>query len=316
MEVNYFLSQIVNAIISFFVLWQTSKFLKFKRNTADYAFLFIAIMFVLGSIFQIFFISLIKGISYTALLFAILIMCIQVFLWFYLIMKIYKISSKQAWKVAAILFIVGLITIPLISLVFPYTSPFKLPSTENLSCEERYSTFPLSGLSEDQKGEGLQTCLTNQAIDENNPLICEKTVSSDSCYSRYAINKKNETFCEKLPENIKYNCYFSIARDKNDETICENLPKESHFGDVSTCKFHVNLDIEVLRGNLNYCKSIEIYWEKDYCYLTFAKAKLDTSLCNNIEHEELNSIQSCIDAVNKWKGLQKEGKSLPEYYWA
>lgn len=316
MEVNYFLSQIVSAIISFFVLWQTSKFLKFKRNTADYAFLFVAIMFVLSSIFQIFLISLIKGSSYTVFLFGILIMCIQVFLWFYLIIKIYKISSKQALKVAGILFILSLIMIPLISLIFPHSSPFKLSSTESLSCEERYSTFPLSGLSEDQKREGLQTCLTNKAINEDNPLLCENTVSSDNCYSRYAINKKNETLCEKLSENIKYNCYFSIAREKGNDSICENLPKESHSGDISTCKFHVNLDIEVLRGNLNYCESIEIDWRKDYCYIAFAKARLDTSLCNKIEHEELNSIQSCIDAVNKWKGLQKEGKSLPEYYWS
>lgn len=316
MEINYFLAQIVSAIISFFVLWQTSKFLKFKRNTADYAFLFVAIMFVLGSIFQVFLISLIKGISYLALLFAILIMCIQVFLWFYLIMKIYKISSKQAWKVAAILFIVSLIMIPLISLIFPYNSPFKLSSTENLSCEERYSTFPLSGLSEDQKREGLQRCLINEAIDKDNPSICEKTSLPSNCYSEYAIKKKNETLCEKLPENIKYNCYFSIAREKGNDSICEKLPKESHFGDISTCKFHVNLDIEILRGNLNYCESIEIDWEKDYCYITFAKARLDTSLCNKIEHEELNSIQSCIDAVNKWKEFQKEGKNLPEYYWS
>jgi hypothetical protein len=242
-------------------------------------------------------------------------MLIEFFLWFYLIIKIYCITSKQALKVTVILFIVGLITSPLISLIFPYSYPFQSHSIENLSCEERYSTFPLGSLSEEQKREGLQTCLTNQAIDESNPLLCQKITSPDNCYSRYASEKKDSTICAYLIEQNQYSCYYNLAKKTGDATICNDIPNGSIF-DASSCKFNVNMFVEVLKGNINYCESITIDWRKDYCYITFAKAKLDTSICNKIEHEEYNSIQSCIDEVNKWKERQKEIKTLPEYYWA
>lgn len=314
MEFNYFLVQIIGLVISFFVLWGTSKLLKFKRNKIEYAFLFVAIMFVFSSIFQILF--FIVGVSFLTLTLIIFTLGIGgIFLWFYLLMKIYKISFGQSLKVAGILFLVGLITTPLISIALPYQSPFDFPSHKDLSCEEKYRTFPLNQLSEEKKSEDLQICLENEILERGNPAECETTKSPDSCYSKFARAKSDESLCTKLDEGKRYFCYYSIARDKQDDSICENLPTESRFGDVSTCKFHVNLDIEVLKNNFNYCESIAIDWRKDYCYITFAKARLDVSICNKIEYEEFNSIQDCISSVNKWKDLEKKVPSLPEYYW-
>src|SRR3989344_9117142 len=113
MEFNYFLVRIIGLIISVFALWGISKLLKFKRNKIEYAFLFAAIMFVFGSFFEILFFFF-NDSFLTFFLLLIVFSLAGIFLWFYLIMKIYKISFKQSIKISLILFLVGLVTSPLI----------------------------------------------------------------------------------------------------------------------------------------------------------------------------------------------------------
>jgi len=314
MEFNYFLSRITFFVIGILVLWGITKFLKFKRNKIEYAFLVTAIMFVFSSVLEIILIYVI-GISILSLLVFVLISGIfGLFLWFYLIEHVYKISPKQAFKVWLIGFIIMLIISSLVLFLFPYQSPYSIIQ-KDLSCGELYNSFPLSKLSEGERLEGLQRCLTNQAINEDNINICETTSSPNSCYSEYARTKLDESLCLNLEENSKYFCYYSIARDKNDDSICENLPIESHFGDIYTCKFNVNVDLAVLRNDIDYCNPIDIEWRKDICYIKFARAKLDENLCNNVEGY-LNSKESCIESIKRWKEVLDDGNKLPEYYWA
>lgn len=316
MEAITFVYMLLSPIIELFVLWISSKYLKFKRNRFIFAFLSTAILFVISSTITFIFYFIQESLATIIIRVAISIFVLLP-IWFYIIMKVYRVLLKDAFRMFGLLIIASLIIgfvimIPL-SLILHFSGIETAPKEK--SCEEKYSSFPLSMLDEQTKKQDLLTCLTNKAIDENNSSICKETSDESSCYSRYAISKSDETFCKMVSEEGEYFCYYRIARDKNDDSICDNLPEESHLGDISTCKFNVNLDIAVSQNNIDYCTSIKIDWRKDICYIKFAKARLDESICNRIEHEEYNSISECIESVNKWKQFKDEGRKLPQDYW-
>src|SRR3989344_5256169 len=258
MEAITFVYMLLSPIIELFVLWIGSKYLKFKRNRFIFAFLATAILFVISSAITFIFYFIQESLATIIIRVAISIF-ILLPIGFYIIMKVYRVLLKDAFRMFGLLIIASLIIgfvimIPL-SLILHFSGIETTPKEK--SCEEKYSSFPLSMLDEQTKEQDLLTCLTNKAIDENNSSICKETSDESSCYSRYAISKSDETFCELVSEEGKYFCYYKIARDRNDDSICDNLPKESHYGDSSACKFDVHLDIEVSKDNLSYCETIE-----------------------------------------------------------
>jgi hypothetical protein len=314
MEVNYFLIRVVGLIINILLLWWISKLLKFKRNKIEYAFLLSAIMFVFTSIFEMLFFYIFDLSFLTLIFFVFIIGPVGIFLWFYLINKIYKISFKQALKVALILFLIGLVISPLLSILFSYESPYAFASNKNLSCEEKYNTFPysLSGNSEDD----IQLCLYNEAADKKNPLICEKTDDPTSCYIFYARHAPDEEYCEKSLEEIPYICYSEIAREKNDKSICSYLPiiEDGPQRGRLYCEFEFEIDNAITQNNLAYCDTIESKSSSEHCYIIFAKAKLDRTICNNLVDGKYYSVSDCVESVKRWENEDIKLEFVKEYW--
>lgn len=150
-------------------------------------------------------------------------------------------------------FIIGIVVL------FILIGLFSSDETTSISC---------SGF---QDNDDKITCISNQAITENNPLICEKIIIDNNnkdgkafCYGWYAYDKNDISICNSL-EDLKAECYFAYAYIKNDATICKDI---SEYDKISQ--------------SLNQL----------YCMYRYTSAKQDPSYCNILD---LELIDMCYE---------------------
>lgn len=97
----------------------------------------------------------------------------------------------------------------------------------------------------------VKPCITNLAIDKENPSICNLGIDYDAdgnCYTNYALAFKDHQFCNRINDDFqKGECLKTFAIDTNNVNICyqiSNVKRQECFwyfakvsGNVSFCEF-------------------------------------------------------------------------------
>ncbi len=168
-----------------------------------------------------------------------------------------------------------------------------------------------------KKDQEYVECINNLALEKNNADICdelEDDMKSDFCKFQVYEKNKNIKKCDNLKtENWKDNCYYNIGMEINDIDSCSKIkinrmmtecvmdvavdtknPKGCEMIDnKDKCYYQVALESE----NYQTCELIQDRLTQSICYKKTAFAKLNTSICSNIEFLDIKI--GCFDNIEK-----------------
>lgn len=230
-ELYLFIIGVFSWTISLFLTWGISKFLKIKRSRFVYSFWVNFIVFLVGLVVSSIF--LLIPLTFLAFFIRILVsIFVIVPLWFYLIKKIYHIPLRDALKMGGLFFSSSFVIY--IVLFMPFTillSHFGLETTSSLSCEERYSSFPLKYLPKEMNEKYLEICLSGDVL-----YVSDNTPDVDAGMDNFEMidprDEQSIKFFEKLSDN-HFRVYKSRLRSLNGGVYAINLRSSVAFDERS-----------------------------------------------------------------------------------
>ncbi|MDD3491533.1 MAG: hypothetical protein PHG13_00970 [Candidatus Pacebacteria bacterium] len=172
-----------------------------------------------------------------------------------------------------------------------------------LKVAESRQNFSICKLIQDQKRK--DSCYWRVARSRQDSSICDKIQDQkrkDYCYLEIATLKQDPSICDKIDgqEEIRYPnlstkdiCYQYIAVSKQDPSICDKI-QEQFFRDVD-CYNNMKLDLLSLEQSLAICDKIQQQSTKNHCYEKIAIYMKDKSICDKIQNEIHNGVESTFN---------------------
>ncbi len=277
-------------IVSVFLMWGASKYLKFKRNDFLSALLVNVSLLLFSLLLSIIFFLLPPTLIINIIRISVITVGGLIF-WFYMVTGTYNIHHKDAVRMFRFLFIIYLVSIIVIS----FSAPMLFGTTQQVTCEEKYSSFPENLFPEEVNEKYLETCLSGNILYEG-----DGTPDVDAGIKDFRITYgRDDLSINDIGDN-----YFKVYRSQLETPIsiyALNMHSSVAFNEKSE---NVYIELTCNTQNGVFVKSMSNDGNR-YQFVSGSQSGLDFSLEKGYAY--LQCDETCTKSKTTFKANGNEG---------